>query len=78
VFVGAVRAVAGVVLAGRDRVAAAVRGVPDPRPRDSEWCAGREHCWARSCTTVIVGKPLLVEYRCRRCGAWTVEENTTW
>lgn len=41
-------------------------------------CAVGEHGWDRWCTTVMTGKPLVVEYRCRHCGAWTVEERDTW
>ena len=41
-------------------------------------CAVGEHGWYRWCTTVMTGKPLVVEYRCRHCGAWTVEERDTW
>lgn len=43
-------------------------------------CRGVEddHTWERTCTTVVPGKPLIVEYMCRRCGLWTVEQTTDW
>jgi hypothetical protein len=73
VFDGAIRvAVLGALRGGRrrhDRVA----GMSPARTGCDD-----EHRWDRSCTTVMVGKPLVVEYRCRRCGAWTVEERLTW
>jgi hypothetical protein len=66
VFDGAIRvAVLGVLRAGRRW-----------HDRSTTGCA--EHRWDRSCTTVMAGKPLVVEYRCRRCRAWTVEERLTW
>jgi hypothetical protein len=73
VFDGAIRvAVLGALRGGRrwhDRAVTAYR--------DATGCAD-EHRWDRVCTTVMAGRPLVVEYRCRRCRAWTVEERLTW
>jgi hypothetical protein len=82
VFNGAVRAAVEVALVGRRRcrefVVAAVHRRADAPPVTSGCCADDEHRWDRLCTTVMAGKPLVVEYRCRRCGAWTVQERHTW
>jgi len=79
VFDGAIRvAVLDALRGGRrrhDRVAA-YRDATSMSPARTG--CDDEHRWDRSCTTVMLGKPLVVEYRCRRCGAWTVEERLTW
>lgn len=35
---------------------------------------GCDHQWDQTMATVMAGRPLLVEYRCRRCGLWTLEQ----
>lgn len=42
------------------------------------WRSEDGHAWDRTCTTVVAGMPLIVEYVCRRCGLWTVEQTTDW
>jgi hypothetical protein len=47
-------------------------------PVGVRWHVEDGHVWDRTCTTVVAGKPLIVEYVCRRCGLWTVEQTTGW
>jgi hypothetical protein len=37
-----------------------------------------DHQWDPTITTVVARKPLLVEYECRVCRAWTVEQRDQW
>jgi len=85
VFDGAVRAAVEVALTGRRRcrdlvVTALDRlaNAPLTTTPAAGGCADAEHQWERTCTTVMAGKPMVVEYRCRGCGAWTVQERHTW
>jgi hypothetical protein len=58
---------------GTSFVRNAVRAARSVGPPTAE-AEDTAHAWRRVCTTVVAGRPLVVEYRCSTCGAWTVEQ----